>query len=107
MVIQRKDAGQAPTFSDASLRFEITEQRGALIAGRELSQDVEAAADPWPVEEAIIGVITADGERLDIVDANGRNECTIVSADQLDCVYWHITPKASLIARSTWKRDVR
>ena len=85
--VHHKTEDQAPTISKAKLVFEIVEQQGDIVIGREVSQDLDVFADAWPALETFLGVINDGGERLDIVDSNGRHECVIVSADELDCIY--------------------
>ena len=97
-----KEGEKDTLFSKVAVRFKIVEQDGPLIRGHELSQDVADEADP-AADEMVVGAFTADG-RLEMVDENGRHECTVTSADRLDCIYWHITDRASVVGRTVWAR---
>jgi len=97
-----KEGEKDTLFAKGAIRFEFVEQDGPLIRGHELSQDVAEEAGPAP-DEVVVGAFTADGN-LEMVDENGRHECTVTSADRLDCIYWHITDRASLVGRTVWTR---
>ena len=55
-------------------------------------------------DERISGVVGPDNKTVHIVDDNGTSDCTIVSPDQLDCIYRHTTATASLVGINIWRR---
>jgi hypothetical protein len=79
-------------------------QDGGRIAGREVNQ--KTSGTHAAVEgEPLVGVIGPDNATLLMVDENGSYDCRIRSAEILDCVYRHILPERSDIARGTWAKQ--
>jgi hypothetical protein len=102
----RKPADGAPTnyarTIDAS--FSIDWQEGARLAGREIDQ-TSSTEHALVQGEQIVGVIGWDNATLSIVDDNGLHDCRILSPDSMQCIYRHILPERSDVARSVWTKQ--
>lgn len=74
----------------------VEAQDGVTFFGKKASAEAE---------EEIAGVIDYDNTHVWVIDFDGTTACTLVSPDEMTCVYYEINSENSNLNRQTWKRQ--
>ncbi|WP_421725570.1 hypothetical protein [Bauldia sp.] len=97
-------AEQPRILFEGSTAAVIDWQEGVLFSGRDVLEDVPDGFDRVD-GELLSGVIGADNTTVFMVDDNGTITCTLISPNQMNCIYGHIEESASVAAIVNWTRE--